>query len=65
MMALFGSYAAVVKGKTLFDSDGSKQICPRDEKADPPGTAVLSIDRHSSAEGFVSFVHCVVCNHRW
>ena len=27
-MALFGPYAAVVKGKTLLDSDGSKEDLP-------------------------------------
>ena len=34
-----------------------KEVCPRDEMiADPPGTAVLPIDRrHGFAEGLVSF----------
>ena len=32
-----------------------KEVCPRDEIADPPDTAVLPIDRHGFAEGFVSF----------
>ena len=55
-IALFGPYAAVVKGKTFFNSDGSKgEVCPRDEIADPPSTNVLFIDRHGFAEGFVSF----------
>ena len=39
-MALFGPY--VLKGKT-------------DEIEDPPGMAVLPIDRHGFAEGFASF----------
>ena len=32
-----------------------KEVCPRDEIADPPGTAVLPIDMHGLAEGLVSF----------
>ena len=32
-----------------------KEVCPRDEIADPPGTAVRPIGRHGFAEGFVSF----------
>ena len=32
-----------------------KEVCPRDEIAGPPGTAVLPIDRHGFAEGLVSF----------
>ena len=31
------------------------EVYPRDEKADLPGTAVLPIDRHGSAEGFMYF----------
>ena len=55
-MALIAPYAAVVKDKTFFDRDGSKgEVCPRDEMSDPPGTAVLPIDRHGFAEGFEFF----------
>ena len=54
-MALFWPRAAVVKSKTFFDSDGSKEVCTRDEIVDPPGTTVLPNDRHGFAEGFVSF----------
>ena len=32
-----------------------KEVCPRDEIANPPGTNVLLIDRHGFAEGFESF----------
>ena len=35
------------------------EVCPRDEVADSPGTAVLPIDKHGFAEGFVSF--CTLC----
>ena len=45
-----------------------KEVCPRDEKADPPGTAVLPIDKHDFAEGLVSFRMFVfssyTCNRR-
>ena len=32
-----------------------KEVCPRDEIADPPGVAVLSIDTYGFGEGLVSF----------
>ena len=54
-MALFGPCAAVVKSKTFFDTDGSQDVCPRDEIVDPPGPTVLRIDRHGVAEGFMHF----------
>ena len=41
-----------------------KKVCPRDEEADPPSTNVFPVDRYSFAEGFVLFVHYVVCNRR-
>ena len=41
-----------------------KEVCPRDEIADPPGTAVLHIDRHGLLKVSCCFVHYVVCNHR-
>ena len=50
-----GHLQPVAKGKTFFHSDGEKEVCPRDEIADPPGTAVLPIDIHDFAEGLVSF----------
>ena len=54
-MALFGPFAAFVKGETFFDSDGSKEVHPRDEIANPPDTAVLPIDRQRFAEDLVYF----------
>ena len=32
-----------------------KEVCPRDEIADPPGMAVLPIDIYGFDEGLVSF----------
>ena len=44
------------KAKHYLSAMAQKDICPRDETADPPGTAVLPINRrHGFAEGFVSF----------
>ena len=54
-MALFGPFAAFVKGKAFFAVMAKKEVCPRDKIADPPGTAMLLIDRHGFAEGLVSF----------
>ena len=48
-IGLSGPYAAAVKGKTLFISDGSKGGLLTKPSAD------LTIDRHGFAEGFVSF----------
>ena len=66
-MAPFGPYAAVVKGKTTFDSDGSKGVLStRREIADPPGTNVFPIEINTWTSLKVSclFVHCVVCIRR-
>ena len=54
-MAPFGPFAAIIKGKTPFDSDAIKEVYPRDEIVDPPGTNVFPIDRDNFAEGFVYF----------
>ena len=43
------------KAKHPLTAMAQEEVCPRDEVADPPGTAVLPIDRHGVAEGFVSF----------
>ena len=43
------------KAKHSFIVMAKKEVCPRDEIADPPGTAVLPIDKHGFAEGLVSF----------
>ena len=37
-----------------------KEVSPRDEIEDPPGTNVFCIDRHGFAEGFGSF--CTLCS---
>ena len=47
------------KAKHYLTAMAKKKVCPRDEIADPPGTAVLPIDRHGVDEGLVSF--CTLC----
>ena len=55
-MAPIGPFVAIIKSKTLFDSDDSqKMVCSQDGIADSPGTNVLPFDRQGFAEGFVSF----------
>ena len=55
-MALFGPFAAFVKGKTIFHSDGEKGgLLTRRDSEPTPGTAMLLIDIHGFAEGLVSF----------
>ena len=43
------------KAKHSLPAMAQKEVFPPDEIADPPGTAVLPIDRHGFAEGFVFF----------
>ena len=43
------------KAKHSFIVMAKKEVCPRDEIADPPGTVVLPIDIHGFAEGLESF----------
>ena len=43
------------KAKHSLKAIAKNKTCPRDEIADPPGTAMLPIDRHGFAEGLVSF----------
>ena len=43
------------KAKHSLTVMAKKEVRPRDEIADPPGTAVLLIDTHGLAEGLVSF----------
>ena len=43
------------KAKHFFTAMAQNEVCPRDEIEDPPGTAVLPIDRHGFGEGLVSF----------
>ena len=53
-MALLG-HLQLLKAKLSLTAMAKKEACPRDEIADPPGTAVLPIDIHGFAEGLVSF----------
>ena len=50
-----GNLQLLSKAKHSFIVMAKKEVCPRDEIADPPGTAVLLIDIHDFAEGLVSF----------
>ena len=51
-----------MSGAKYFLTDmAKKEVCPRDEIADPPGMAVLPIDIYGLDEGLVSFrTLCVV-----
>ena len=48
------------KAKHFTTAMAKKEVCPRDEIADPPGMAVLPIDIYGFDAGLVSFVHCGV-----
>ena len=50
-----GHMQLLSKAKYSLLAKAQKEVCPRYEIADPPGTAVLPIDRHDFAEGFMSF----------
>ena len=54
-MALFGPFEAFSKAKYPLTATAKKEVCPRDEIADPPGMAVLPIDTYGFGEGLVSF----------
>ena len=43
------------KSKHSLTAMAKKEVCARGEVADPPSTAVLPIDIHGFAEGFVFF----------
>ena len=43
------------KAKHSLTAMAKNEVCPRDEIADPPGTAVLLIDIHGFAKGLVYF----------
>ena len=60
-MALFGPLLAVFvkKAKHFTTAMAKKEVCPRDEIADPPGMAVLPIDIYGFDAGLVSF--CTLC----
>ena len=51
-MALIGPLS---KAKHSLTAMAKKEVCPRDDIADPPGTAVLPIGKHGFTEGLVSF----------
>ena len=50
-----GHIQLLSRAKHSLTAIAQKEVCPRDEIADPPGTNVLLIDRHGFTEGFVSF----------
>ena len=50
-----GHLQPLSKAKHSLTAMAKKEVCPRDEIADPPGTAVLAIGIHGFAEGLVSF----------
>ena len=51
-----GHLQLLSKAKHYFIVMAKKEVCPRDEIADPPGTAVIPIDIHTwLAEGLMSF----------
>ena len=43
------------RAKYSLTAMAKKEVCPRDEIADPPGMAVLPIDTYGFGEGLVSF----------
>ena len=52
---LLGHIQLLSRAKHYLKAMARKEVCPRDEIADPPGKTVLPIDRHGFAEGFMSF----------
>ena len=50
-----GHLQLLSKTKHSFIVMAKKEVCPRNEIADPPGTAVLPIDIHGFAKCLVSF----------
>ena len=61
-MALFGPFAAFVKGKTLFHSDGEKRGLPTRGDSGPIRYGCAAHDIHGFTEGLVSFrtVWCAI-----
>ena len=49
------------RAKYSLTAMAKKEVCPRDEIADQPGTASIPIDKHAFAEGLVSFRTLVWC----
>ena len=50
-----GHFQPLSKARQSVTAMANKEVCPRDEIADPPGTAVLPIGGHGFAQGTVSF----------
>ena len=50
-----GHLQPLSKAKHSLLAMAKKEVCPRDEIVDPPGTVVLPIDIHGFAEDLVSF----------
>ena len=50
-----GHLEPFLKAKYPLTAMAKKEVCPRDEIADPPGMAVLPIDIYGFGEGLVSF----------
>ena len=50
-----GHLQPLSKAKSFTTAMAKKEICPRDEIADPPGMAVLPIDIYGFGAGLVSF----------
>ena len=53
-MALFGLFAALIKGCSSYDM-AKMEISPQEEMANPQGTKVFAVERHGLPEDFVSF----------
>ena len=56
-----GHLQLLSKAKHSFMVMAKKKVCPRDEIADPPGTAVLPVDIHDFAKRFGIFLYAVWC----
>ena len=52
-----GHLQPLSKAKHFTTAMAKKEVCPRDEIADPPGMAVLPIDIHGFDAGLVSFCY--------
>ena len=52
-MAPFGPFAAVIRAQ--------KEVCPRDEMAESPGTSVFPIERYEFRREFRVFEYTVWC----
>ena len=51
----FGHFQLLSKAKHSLIAMAKKEVCPRDEIADPSGMAVLPIEIYGFDEGLVSF----------